>query len=69
MITLEQAINLGYGSHIQYINHQGRTIRLKINGKVRTWKKDQSRIEIPVKYGLYEYGILNIHDLPNITLS
>jgi hypothetical protein len=69
MITLDQAKALGYGSHVKYLNHQGRIINLKINGQVRTWKKDQSRIEIPVKYGLYEYGILNIHDLPNISLS
>ena len=69
MITLDQAKSLGYGSHVKYINYQGRTINLKINGKVRTWKKDANRIEIPVKFGLYGYGILNILDLPNISLS
>lgn len=27
--------------------------RVKVNGAVRTWKRDANRIEVPVKYGMY----------------
>ncbi len=32
-----------------------KTMRWKINGKPKTWKRDPSRVEVPVKYGLYRY--------------
>jgi hypothetical protein len=30
----------------------------KVNGKVRTWKRDVKRIEVPIKYGMYSYATL-----------
>lgn len=32
------------------------------NGKTRTWKKDPTRFEIPVKFGMYAYGQLTRGD-------
>ena len=32
----------------------GAPIHIKINGAVKTWKRDTSRVEVPLKYGLYE---------------
>ena len=28
--------------------------QVKVNGAIKTWKRDPSRFEIPVKYGLYQ---------------
>lgn len=53
-------------THILYRNYQGRVIKLKINGRVRRWKRDRSRILVPVKYGMYEYGYLYASDMANI---
>lgn len=36
---------------------------VKVNGKVRRWKRETGRVEIPCKYGLYEYFVLNERDL------
>lgn len=35
-----------------------KTKRWKINGKVKTWKRDTNRFEIPLKHGLLEFGYL-----------
>lgn len=45
-------------SHCYMLSNSGDARRVKINGKVRRWKRDASRIEIPVKYGLYEYATI-----------
>jgi hypothetical protein len=28
------------------------------NGQTKTWKRDENRFEIPVKFGLYDYGYI-----------
>ena len=41
---------------------------VKVNGRVRTWKRDATRVEVPFKYGLYEYGTLTAGDLCNVLI-
>lgn len=36
--------------------NSGRVGTAKVNGAVRTWKRDPERIEVPLKWGLYEYA-------------
>lgn len=58
-ITLKQAKSLKYGDMLHLVNYKnadGTPKRLKVNGKVKTWKRDVNRIKIPVKHGLYNYG-------------
>ena len=54
-MTLEEAKQLASGRHAAIIAGDGTIRRVKINGRVRTWKRDPNRIEVPVKYGMYEY--------------
>lgn len=42
--------------HAEFISNDGTLRRVKINGAVKTWKRDASRVEVPVKYGQYEYA-------------
>jgi hypothetical protein len=53
-MTLDEARLLNYG-HIEFIGLGNDLRRAKLNGKVRTWKRDANRLEIPLKYGMYEY--------------
>ena len=53
LLTLDEILNLK--NHCLIIGNKQEVYRVKINGKVRTWKKDLNRFEVPVKYGLYEY--------------
>jgi hypothetical protein len=49
------------------IDIQGKTWR--VNGKVKTWKRQPERFQIPVKYGLYVYGYItekNINEIAGI---
>lgn len=55
-MTLEDAKKLGYGEHVWFLALDGTAARAKVNGKAKTWKRDQTRVEVPLKYGLYEYG-------------
>lgn len=47
-ITLEQEKQLRVGDILHDRNHK----RWKVNGKVKTWKRDPSRVDFPVKHGL-----------------
>ena len=56
MITLQQAKDLKFGDilhHVTNKNSDKTPQRWKVNGKVKTWKRDINRISIPVKHGLY----------------
>lgn len=54
MITKEQALVVDE-FHSQFSN---RCHNWRRNGKTKTWKRQPTRFQIPVKYGLYRYGYL-----------
>lgn len=56
-MTLDEIKALG--SHAKIIANDGTLRDVKINGRVRTWKRDSYRVEVPIKYGLYEYATFN----------
>ena len=55
-------------SHIHFKSIDGTARHAKVNGAVRTWKRDPNRVEVPVKYGLYEYGTFYASDLERILI-
>lgn len=54
--------------HITVRDRNGYARQVKVNGKVRTWKRDANRVEVPFKYGLYEYGVLQARDITDILI-
>ena len=56
----EEVLKLGYNDVLHYCekNSQGGCERWKINGKVKRWKRQPNRFEVPIKHGLYSYGYL-----------
>lgn len=44
------------GGHLQFTKDGGTVRKAKINGKPKTWKTDPNRLEVPCKYGMYEYA-------------
>ena len=71
-ITLEQAKSLTTGTivyAIEQTNADGTPMRLKVNGKVKTWKRDTSRVQVPYKRGLYEYGYITEQDIHLVSLT
>jgi hypothetical protein len=55
-------------SQLWFRSLDGSARQCKRNGAVRAWKRDANRIEVPVKYGLYEYGTFNADDLNRILI-
>jgi hypothetical protein len=55
-------------NHIEVLDKNGKWRTVKVNGKVRTWKRDANRIEIPCKYGLYEYFVLRAEDIASVLI-
>lgn len=54
--------------HIWCRANGGDARRVKINGAVRRWKRDRTRIEVPIKYGLYEYATLTSTDIERVLI-
>lgn len=77
-MTPQQARQLTYGDDIhedECILNVGKrggvqthTIVWRLNGRVRTWKTDPDRIEIPCKHGMREYFTFTQHDLAHLHL-
>ncbi len=60
-ITLEQAKQLKYGDilyHNELINNDKTPARWRVNGQVKTLKRDPNYVRVPLKHGLYSYGYL-----------
>ena len=60
-ITLEQAKSLSYSDNLEHVtlkNADGTPMRFRVNGMVKTWKRDKDRVRVPLKRGLYETGYL-----------
>lgn len=64
----EMASYCDANSHITVRDLKGNARTVKVNGKVRRWKRDANRIEVPFKYGLYEYGILTGRDIVDVLI-
>lgn len=61
-MTLEEGKLLGYGDHIWFLSNDGSARQVKVNGAVKRWKREPDRIEVPVKYGMYEYATFYSRD-------
>ena len=61
MIDAKIAATLNCGQRLYSLtkkNYRGQPLEIRVNGRVKFWKRDSSRFKIPVKYGLYEYGYI-----------
>jgi len=67
-MTRGEALALQYGDLLYHrTKRQGRgesePLRVRVTGKVRTWKRDPTRIEIPTKWGLHRHHTITEHQL------
>jgi hypothetical protein len=62
-MTRMEVLQLGYGDHCWFHTFNGDAREVKINGQVRTWKRQPDRIEVSVKYGMYEYSTIHTANL------
>lgn len=60
-MTLNEAKQLNYGDIIydsSAKNADGTAVRYKVNGQPKTWKRNELRVRVPLKHGLYSYGYM-----------
>lgn len=70
-MTLEQVKNLKHGDTVlmpTVENADGTPSRWRITGKVKTWKRDTNRVQVPIKRGLYQYGYLTENNMQHFEL-
>ena len=67
ILTLPEILELR--GHSLIVSNSGDVVRVKINGKVRTWKRDPARFEVPIKYGLYEYATVDNTNTRNLFVT
>lgn len=54
-MTLDEGKMLRPGERIWFVANDRLARQVTVNGRPKTWKRDPFRLEVPVKYGLYEY--------------
>ena len=65
-MKLSQAKSLKTGTILHHSvsqNRDGTPSRARVNGKVKTWKRDPSKVKVPLKHGLYVYLYLTEENL------
>jgi hypothetical protein len=61
-MTLEEAKRLRHGQVVYHCfarNADGTPMRVRVTGQVKTWKRDPSKVRVPVKRGMYDSGYLD----------
>lgn len=53
-MTLDEIKVLTPGQRVDFISTNGTLRQCTINGRIQRWVREPDRIEVPVKYGLYE---------------
>lgn len=56
LMTVEEAKQLRSGSTVLARGNDGRIANVKVNGKPKTWKTRPGDVDVPWKFGMYEYG-------------
>lgn len=56
LMTVEEAKALRYGMRIHALGQDGRVAEVKVNGNPKTWKTRPGDVDVPWKFGMYEYG-------------
>ena len=69
VMTLDEVKALKYGDHVDCLDNHGRVRTIKINGKVRRWKRQPDKVEVPCKYGLYEYFTLDNNNIGKLIVE
>lgn len=59
-MTREECLDQTWGREIPCILTNGRLGRVRLNGAIKTWKREPDRFEIPIKYGMYECARLSL---------
>lgn len=54
-MSAEQARRLQAGMPVLFLGVGGKVFRAKVNGSPKTWKRDPTRVEVPLKYGIRDY--------------
>ncbi len=71
-MTMQEALNLKPGDIVYQrgaYNADGTPRRWRVNGKVKTWKTQPSRIRVPLKHGLYTYDYMDETSLDKLFIS
>ena len=67
-MNINQAKALKTGTvceHITLENADGTPLRGRVTGAVKTWKRDETRVQVPMKHGLYDYFYLTAENIQN----
>jgi hypothetical protein len=59
-MTVEEAKQL---RHRERLIYEPDGSRWYVNGEVKTWKRDPTRIRVPLKHGLFTYGYLDQYNV------
>lgn len=55
LMTCDEAKGIDYG-HVKFESIHGELRECKVNGRPKTWKTRPNDVDVPVKYGMYEYA-------------
>ncbi len=55
-MSLQEAKALDSGSHIEFRSVNGDLRTCKVNGAPKVWKTRPLDVDVPVKYGMYEFS-------------
>jgi len=68
-ITLDEVKSLRPGDRVTCISNQNDAIEVRVTGMVKTWKRDATRVQVPVKYGLYESGYITERNISRFLVA
>ena len=71
-MKLSEAKKLQIGNVVYQVdahNADGSARRWRVNGQVKTWKRNPERVKIPIKHGMFSHDYITENNLEAVELS
>ncbi len=65
---VDHAIGFHVAAHYEPMVNKSICRRWRVNGQMKTWKRNPPRFELPVKFGLYAYDTITASHIDDRTI-
>lgn len=69
LLTMDAQGELRHGAEFWFRCNDGKARKVRVNGRLKRWKRDATRIELPIAFGMYEKARLETRELHRLLVD
>lgn len=69
LLAMDATGELRHGTTFWFVCNDGQARQVRVNGRLKKWKRDEARVELPIAFGMYEKTRLGTRDLGRLLVD